>query len=172
MLAPPISALEDNRSVDMESDLQPRILRGLSMAAVAIAVAVGSAYATPPAPPQPAALAAVPAASSNQIWECTTNGIRTFSDKPCGTKPTLRELNPINGMDATPILPPSRSHQPQFDYPSEYSYPGAEDFYPATQESADSSYPVLAAIPFTARRLANHARRPYKHAHGPAPRRN
>jgi hypothetical protein len=156
--------------VDKDSGLLPRILRRLSMATVAIAVATGSAYATPPAEPQPAAIAAVPASPSSQIWECTTNGVRTFSDKPCGAKPTLRELNPINGMDATPILPPARSHQPQFDYPPEYSYPSAEDSYPATQESTDSSY--LAAIPFTARRLPNHAHRPHKHGHGPAPRRN
>jgi hypothetical protein len=155
--------------VDRDSGFLPRILRRLSMATVAIAVIVGSAYATPPATPQPAA---VPAAPSSQIWECTTNGVRTFSDKPCGAKPTLRELNPINGMDATPLFPPARSHQPQLDYPPEYSYPSAEDSYPATQESADSSYPVLVAFPLNARRPLEHAHRPHKRGHGPAPRRN
>jgi hypothetical protein len=138
--------------MDKGSGHRPRNLGGFSMAAVAIAVTVGTAYATPPGP-------------SSQIWECTTNGQRTFSDKPCGGKSSLRELSPINGMDPTPILPPTRSYQPQLDYPPEYSDP-------STQESAESSYPVLIAIPVNARRPPDHAHRPYKHAHGPAGHRN
>jgi len=156
-LTPSVAALEDNWAVDKDSNLLRRILGRLSMAAVAIAVTVGGAAANPPTPP------------SSQIWECTTNGQRTFSDKPCGVKSSLRELNPINGMDPTPILPPARSYQPQFAQPQfvdppEYSSPG-------TQESVESSYPVLVAFPYNVRRPHERAHRPYKHGHGPAPRR-
>jgi hypothetical protein len=153
MLTPRARALEDNRAVDKDSNLLPRILGRLSMAAVAIAVTVGSAAATPPTAP------------SSQIWECTTNGQRTFSDKPCGVKSSLRELNPINGMDPTPILPPAPSYQPRFVDPPEYSNPGP-------QESAENSYPVLVAFPYNVRRPHDRAHRPHKHGHGPAPRRN
>jgi hypothetical protein len=188
MSPPHVAVLEDNCTVDKDSDLLPRILGPLSMAALAIAVTVGGAYALPPSPAEPALPAApapavaarptqsatAPAAPINQIWECTTNGQRTFSDKPCGDKPSLRELNPINVMDPTPTLPPTRAYQPQayqpqIDYPPEYSYPVA-------QESAETSYPVLVAFPYNARlnarRHPDRAHRPYKHAHGPEARRN
>jgi hypothetical protein len=153
MLTPHVAAPEDNRAVDKDSDLLSRILGRLSMAAVAIAVTAGSAAAAPPTAP------------SSQIWECTTNGQRTFSDKPCGVKSSLRELNPINGMDPTPILPPARSYQPPFVDPPEYSNPG-------TQESAENSYPVLVAFPYNARRPHERSHRPHQHGHRPAPRRN
>jgi hypothetical protein len=179
--------------MDKDSDLLPWILGGLSIATVAIAIAVGSTNRTAPkklqAPIQTIAQA-LPEASAlteaapapllaaeqmqttarsippgGQIWECTTNGQRTFSNNPCGDKSSLHEVGPINGMDPTPILPPSRSYEPQSSYPPEYSYP-------STQESADSSYPALVAIPFNERRRPEHAHRPHKHDRGPAPRKN
>lgn len=106
-----------------------------------------------------------PVPSSGQIWECTTNGQKTFSNNPCGDKSSLREVGPINGMDPTPILPPTRSYEPQSSYEPEYSYPSA-------QESADNSYPVVVGIPFHERRRPEHTHRPFKHDRGPPPRRN
>jgi hypothetical protein len=106
-----------------------------------------------------------PMPPGGQIWECTTNGQKTFSNYPCGDKSSLHEVGPINGMDPTPILPPSRSYEPQSSYQPEYSYP-------STQESADSSYPELVVIPFYERRRPEHAHRHYKHDRGPAPRKN
>src|ERR1700736_4343664 len=47
--------------------------------------------------------------ANRQIWECTINGVKTFSDNPCGDKSSLREIGPINRMDPTPVLPHSRS---------------------------------------------------------------
>lgn len=71
--------------------------------------------------------AALPA---NQIWECTTNGVRTFSNNPCGAHPTLRELNPMNVMAPTPAYRVTRTAPPQ-TIP-----PGANDAY-STQDVAD-----------------------------------
>jgi hypothetical protein len=40
-----------------------------------------------------------------QVWECTLNGQRTFSDAPCGDHPQTRHLSELNRMDATPVAP-------------------------------------------------------------------
>jgi hypothetical protein len=136
---------------------------------------------------------------NRQIWECTINGLKTFSDNPCGEKSTLREIGPINRMDPTPILPPSRSYvressaQPNYSYPSEpqsadNSYP-ADNAYPADNSyPADSLYPVFVGIPFDGRRRHDHEKRgrsdhehrpysqphsqPQSHNRGPQPLRN
>ena len=84
--------------------------------------------AVPPlaAAPDLAAASAPPAAAPGaQIWECRTNGQRTFSDKPCGDKPVLREVSALNIMNPTPILPPTRSYEPEPTYAPEYSNPEA-----------------------------------------------
>jgi hypothetical protein len=72
-------------------------------------------------------------APSNQIWECTTNGLRTFSNNPCGQKSAVRQLNPINVMDPSPTIHVARSYAPGPAVQPEYSYPEA-------QEPIDSSY--------------------------------
>ena len=141
-------------------------------AAPAPATQVASAVETADMPdasaPQPTAQAQTntePTVQSGQIWECTTNGQKTFSNNPCGDKPSLREVGPINTMDPTPLFAPSRSYEPQSSYQPEYSYPG-------TQESAGTSYPMVVAIPFYERRLPDHRHRPHDHDRGPPPRRN
>jgi hypothetical protein len=194
--------------MDKNMDLLPWILGGLSMVAVAIAIAVGSsnrttpnlaqaptevaAHAlpeavaidtpapstpvlpatsdvpgTPPAPApavvaaqiQPATPSMVP---SGQIWECTTNGQRTFSNKPCGDKSSVRELSPINIMNPTPILSAARTYAPESNYATEDPYP--------TQEVADSQYPMLVGIPYVVRMKPERTHRPTKHDRGPSPR--
>ena len=155
----------------------PKTLQAPNQAAIPVLAQVEMASAPAPTPtpaPAPApvptmAAAQIPstaptAVPSNQIWECTTNGQRTFSNHPCGEKSFLREIGPINGMDPTPVLPPTRSYEPQSSYSPEYNYPSAQD-------SAYDTSPVLVAIPFIERRRPGHTHRPYKHDHGPAPRR-
>jgi hypothetical protein len=207
--------------MDKNRDLLPWILGALSMAIVAMAIAVGSsnrtapnstqassqvtAHALPeaaaidtatqstpvlpttstvpatpvvpetpavpatPAAPAPAVLAAqiqpvtptmVP---SGQIWECTTNGQRTFSSHPCGEKSFIREVGPINVMNPTPILPSARIYEPESNYAAEYSYP--------TQEAVDSSNPMLVGIPYIVRVRPERSHRPYKHDRGAVARR-
>ena len=127
--------------------------------------------AVPPlaaAPHLAAALAPPATAPGAQIWECRTNGQRTFSDKPCGDKPVLREVSALNIMNPTPILPP-RSYEPEPSYAPEYSYPEA-------QEPAEAAYPVMVGYPvyvgypYNHRRRPDHAHRPYPHPHAATPR--
>jgi hypothetical protein len=188
---------EDNRPMNKDIDLLPWILGALTMAIVAAAIAVGTTHGSAPtasqipiqtaAPPEPAVLAiaapppaptaeptslpeqaqpvAAPPLQSGQIWECTINGQRTFSSKPCGDKATLRDVGPVNVMNATPITQPSRTYQADANYAPDYSYP-------APQETADNSYPVVVGIPYAVRMRPERPRRPYVRDHGTPPRKN
>ena len=145
---------------------------------------VTTAPAAAPAPaPTPAPTLAVaqihrvtpPIEQHHQIWECTVNGVKTFSDNPCGDKSSLREIGPINRMDPTPILPHSRSYVPESSGQPGYSYPSQQaDSYPSEQQSADNSYPVdesypvFVGNPFGERRRPDHEeRRRSDHEHRP-----
>jgi hypothetical protein len=152
--------------MDKGRKFQPWILGGLSMATLAFAISVGwtqdiapnNAAAAPvsartPAPAPTLAAAQIhrmtpPTEQHRQIWECTINGQKTFSDYRCGDKASLREIGPINIMDPTPVLPHSRSYvqessgQPRDSDPSQQA-----DSYPSEQQSADNSYPVDDSYP-------------------------
>jgi hypothetical protein len=118
--------------------------------------------------------AAPPAEPNSQIWECTINGQKTFSDNPCGDKSLLREIGPVNRMDPTPIPPHARSIAPQSSYQPEYSYPSEqEDSYPGQQQFVDNPYPVYIGIPFREHnRRPDHGHRPHGHDRGPQLRKN
>ena len=136
------------------------------------------APAQTPAPAQTLAAAqfqtaAPPVEPNSQIWECTINDQKTFSDNPCGDKSSLREIGPINRMDPTPVLPHARSFVPESSYQPEYSYPGEQtDYYPGEQQYVSNSYPVFIGIPFHERRRPDHGHRPHSHDRGPQPRKN
>ena len=115
--------------------------RYLSVFVSGMALAIGSiAAADAPAVVLPASsVTAAPAAeatappAANKIWECTTKGVRTFSSNPCGTNPTVRELNPINVMEPPPVPMYRVTHT----YAPSAALPPAESGYP-TQTSGDS----------------------------------
>ena len=142
-----------------------------------------SAPAPAPAPaPVPAAApahtlaaaqtAAPPVEPSTQIWECTINGQKTFSDNPCGDKSSLREIGPVNRMDPTPVLSQARSFVPGSSYPPEF-YPGeGADSSPGEQQFANNSYPVYIGIPSHERRRTGPGHRPHNHDRGSIARRN
>jgi hypothetical protein len=71
--------------------------------------------------------------SAGQIWECTIDGLKTFSDKSCGKRSSLREIGPINTMESTPVYDVVRSYDPVSNYSPDYPYPSA-------QESDDYGY--------------------------------
>jgi len=185
--------------MDKDRDLLPWIFGGLSLAAVATAVVLGSTYGNaskhlqlpslttalplpePPtqtvqAPtPAPAPIlaaaeiqtAAPPAEPNGQIWECTINGQKTFSDNPCGEKSSLHDIGPINGMEPTPILPHARSLVPQSSYQPEYSYPDEPaDSYAGEQPFVSNAYPLFVGIPYHERGRPDHGHRPHNHDRG------
>jgi hypothetical protein len=129
---------------------------------------------TTPAPTVEAAAMTSDAApqSGAEIWECTTNGQKTFSDKPCGDKPVRRELSALNVMNPTPILPVVHSYEEHY-YGPEPGYPEYSD--PGMQEPAESSYPVVVGYPvlgygYAHRRRPDHVHRPRPQPHGPTAR--
>jgi hypothetical protein len=129
---------------------------------------LATAYALPPAPAEtvpvavPAlvpvqALAAAqlqtvtpPLERSSQIWECVIDGQRTFSDKRCGEKPSVRKIGPINTMDPTPIFRSNSSYERQSSYAADYPDP-------SEQQLADNSYPVYVGVPYHDRRRPDRA---------------
>jgi hypothetical protein len=132
------------------------------------------ATAPPPDPSlalDPVQPAGAPMASANQIWECTTNGQRTFSDKPCGGNATPLEMSPLNVMNSAPRSPPTWSYPPDSSNAPDY-------YYPEDQDAVQSSYPVVVGYPYAVHRRPERTLRPYQPhsmpaAHSmPAPRRN
>jgi hypothetical protein len=121
--------------------------------------------------------AAEPPAAGGQIWECTTNGIRTFSNNPCGDKSSLVEVRALNTMNATPFTRPAGAYGAAPVYPAPYSDPNAYQDQEAygDQDSgyAANSYAVIRGIAFLPRRRIEHPHRPPPHHDsGPPPRRN
>src|ERR1700730_14522952 len=137
-------------SVGWTKDIAPNSSPALSQTTAPLLrdaeVTTGPAAAPPPTPAPTLAVAQIhrmtpPMEQHRQIWECTINGQKTFSDYPCGDKASIREIGPINIMDPTPILPHSyvqqSSVQPGSSDPSLQA-----DYYPSEQQSADNSYPA------------------------------
>jgi hypothetical protein len=124
----------------------------------------------PTAPPgaEPQAFGAQPLTqppvAAGQIWECTTNGQKTFSNNPCGEKSSLRDFGPINTMDPTPVFRRPR-FQPDPNYAQNDDNQGSQDY-------ADDSYAPLVGIAYVVHRRGERTQQPYTRSHGPAPRRN
>jgi hypothetical protein len=153
----------------------PMVLAAL--APTPVSPASTPAPAPPPAPtpaPAPAvatapAPSAVPPPPSSQIWECTTNGQKTFANRPCGANAILRDVGPVNGMDPAPRLAPNRRYYPPpADDSYDYSDSDSSDYPP---EYSDGAYPVLVGIPLSERRRATHTHRPPKQVRAPPARR-
>jgi hypothetical protein len=103
---------------------------GISAAPPSAVAPTGSA--TPAAAPAGGATAAAP---SNQIWECTTKGLRTFSSNPCGTNSTVRQLNPINVMEPAPAYHVTHTYAP----PASPS-PVRSSYNPQPSDNPDETY--------------------------------
>jgi hypothetical protein len=124
------------------------------------------AYPEPPSAQGVSAAQAQPAltqnAAGNQIWECTTNGVKTFSNTRCGSAAVLREVGPINVMEASPA---SNVHW----YGAGPNDAG--DYYdpsydPNPPQPADNSYPVVVGIPYLERRRLERSRQAAHHDQG------
>jgi hypothetical protein len=73
--------------------------------------AVSAAAAAIPAHPTTPVATKSPPLPAGQVWQCVVNGQRTFSDAPCGTGASIRQLNAVNGMEAAP-------REPMYRYPA------------------------------------------------------
>jgi hypothetical protein len=159
-----------------------------SLAAVSATAASSSAASAPnpEAAPQPAA-AALPAApaqataeptlQAGQIWECVTNGVKTFSNNPCGEKSTLLEVRAINTMNPTPVVRYAHAYTPEPRYSPAYADPDSysdQDVYSEQggAESPVNSYAVVQGFAFLPRKRPEHPHRPPMHHNPGPPRRN
>jgi hypothetical protein len=153
-----------------------------SFTATASPIAAASGIAEPAVLSAPAQLSGAPTQAASRssepngrIWECTTQGVKTFSDNPCGEKSALREVGPINTMAPTPLVRYAGVNAPDPRYMPTYVNENAydeQDSYsePAQGESYDS-YPVIQGFAYLPRIRALHPHRPIHH-HGKPVRRN
>jgi len=115
-----------------------------------------------PSPPQPQS-AVQPDVQAGQIWECMTQGVKTFSNNPCGEKSTLLDVGPINSMSpATTHY--ARAYAPDPRYAAGYPDQSA----PADEDNSDqyatdtggNSYTLVQGVGFVPRRRAENNHRP------------
>jgi hypothetical protein len=110
-------------------------------------------------------LMSTPNLPGNQIWECTTNGVKTFSNNRCGSAAVLRDIGPVNVMEASPA---SNVHW----YGGPDSNGASDDYdYPSPPQPADNSYPVVVGVPYLAHRRPERPQQLPHHDRG-HPRRN
>jgi hypothetical protein len=160
------------RNLPAEAALQSNSLAALLPTAPPIAEpAVMSAPAQPVDAPTQLASSSAP---TGRIWECTSNGVKTFSDNPCGEKSALREVGPINTMAPTPAVryaavdAPDPRYMPT--YVNENTYDEQDSYAEPAQVESDS-YPVIQGFAYLPRIHALHPHRPIHH-HGKPIRRN
>jgi hypothetical protein len=134
--------------------------------------------ASAPPPTAQAQTTTEPTVQSGQIWECTTNGQKTFSNNPCGEKSTLLAMRAINTMNATPEVRDPRAYgrepryAPQYTdqnaYADQNAYPGDDTYAePGTGEYGGTSYAVVQGLAFLPRRRPEHPHRPESHHNSP-----
>ena len=116
--------------------------------------------AAPVSAPLQAQATAEPEVPSGQIWECTTKGVKTFSNNPCGEKSTLLDVGPINTMTPAPAIHYARGYGPDSRYAAGYADQStpAEDPYSDqyAAESGGNSYTIIQGVGLVARRRAEH----------------
>jgi len=141
-------------------------------AAIAVAAPANPGPSSPPAAgssagPAASVARATPAAAAesapaspapSQIWQCTVNGQKTFSDSPCGAGATLRQVSQVNRMDPTPA-----AHVPVYPQSPGVYYP------PAPAEDVPSSNDIDAAPSVILINERRHDHRPPPHPHDRRP---
>jgi hypothetical protein len=127
---------------------------------------------TPTAQTQPSV---DPAVQSGQIWECVTNGVKTFSNNPCGEKSSLLEVRAINTMNPTPVVRYARTNAPEPRYSPGYADQNTDSdqevYGEQGAETAVNSYTVVQGLAFLPRRRPDrpHHRPPFHHNLGDNP---
>lgn len=111
---------------------------------------------------------AQPAVSEGQIWACTTHGVKTFSNNPCGENSKLLDVGPINTMRATPAIHYVRPYGSASGGAPGYADQGVADDgddyadqYPA--EAGANSYTIVQGVRFVRRKRPDHFHRPPAH---------
>jgi hypothetical protein len=182
--AAPSLSPEGAASAQAAAPNSPSLPAASSAATVATEPAVATVAAAPavvptsvPDPetvPPPAAQAQEPAVQSGQIWQCVTNGVKTFSNNPCGEKSSLLEVRAINTMNPTPVARYARTYAPQQyspAYADQNTYSDEDAYGEQGADTAANSYTVVQGVAFLPRRRPDHPhhRPPFHHNPGDNP---
>jgi hypothetical protein len=169
-IAVAFAAVSNHRDVPISP---PQVVAAQSPASpTALPVSV-TAQTAPPAAEPDAAHAAAPSPSQTafepqttggQIWECTTKGVKTFSNNPCGEQSTLLDVGPVNTMSASAPVHYVGAYGPQPRYASGYADQSAaadaDDYSDQYAETDGNSYTIVQGVGFVAHRHAEHFHRP------------
>jgi hypothetical protein len=137
-------------------------------APLAAEAAMPAVAETAPATAAQALATAEPALQTGQIWECMTNGVKTFSNNPCGEKSTLLEVRAINTMNPTPVVRYARAYAPEPRYSPGYAdqnnYSDQEVYSEqGPAETGVNSYAIVQGLAFLPRKRPEHPHRPPPH---------
>ncbi|HEY0748358.1 MAG TPA: DUF4124 domain-containing protein [Steroidobacteraceae bacterium] len=162
--------------MNKQSVLFPWILASLSIGGIAVSASTSPTLSPPPAaasapPAQAPESAPVPSQQaapkqSGEIWQCVTNGVRTFSNNPCGEKSSLVKVRPINTMAPPPVIRYTRANGPDSGYAQRYAdqdgYKDEDNSDQGFDDNSDSGVQGFAYVPLI---RADHSHRP-KHFRG------
>jgi hypothetical protein len=126
-------------------------LKAGALAAVVLAAGTAAAQTPDHAPLPP-----------GQVWQCVHDGHKIFSDAPCGSGATIRQLNDLNVMDPAPAdrAPP---HPSRVAYAAPYRDDAPPADYDAT--TAGPVYVTQQVIGVNAVQRAGRPARPRPHDH-------
>jgi hypothetical protein len=119
------------------------------------AAAAAQPDTAPVSAPPPAPVAVAPQIAAGQIWECITQGVKTFSNNPCGEKSTQLEVGPVNTMSPAPAMHYVRAYEPRAAAYADQS--ASDDEYDQNAvETSGNSYTIIQGVGFRARRRPEH----------------
>jgi len=115
-----------------------------------------------------------PEVQAGQIWACTTHGVKTYSNNPCGEKSSLLEVGPINTMNPTEPVHYARAYTAHAQYAPPYSDASAQSYAEDDSEqegyeSGGNSYTIVQGVAVFPRRRPEHRPHQPSYHHNPAP---
>jgi hypothetical protein len=153
----------------MDSDWHHSRFFGIAAAALLASSMQARAQPAIAEQPKPAQISpgSRPQLPPGQVFECLAGGQRIFSDAPCGPHASVRQLNELNIMDRSAVLPAPAYRSYGYRSAPEQAPPNEET--PASDIASDPAIPEFIAVRERARRdhFPHHDNRPR-----PRPRKN
>jgi hypothetical protein len=95
-----------------------------------------------------------------QIWACTTKGVKTFSNNPCGENSSIVVVGPVNTMNPAMPVHYAQAYPAQPQYVPAYSDSSAQAYEDDSEqdgyEGGADSYAIVQGIAVLPRRRSGH----------------